>query len=371
MGYWLKQRLHTETKVAVDQTYRYKLPVTGFYSGFMIQVQDIRDGVRDEAGRVDFLHDRIDKIEFTTEGTKILKSFRGRECLALNLFDFKRPNEMQNSEEDDSRMIDDFFILAGRSLHDKKWMFDMSKLRDPELAITNSVDNLDGVDMDETVLEYQIFGWRWVGDPVPHPIGYMRADERLHYDTTAADVEKNVPITTGKKIRRILLMGWEPATTFYGHIKNIELQVDEGAYSPVIIPNIMAWCKQNKMEYGLDLRTKCEFYNDGSEALWDCDVQMCYPVAVHAAPYGTGEYTVLRIWDYDSGLVDLIATKAGTYELSADGYGYLTSLLIGFDMEADLADMLDTKGMASLRLLLIETGDGDTVSMVVEEEVLY
>lgn len=371
MGYWLKQRLHTESKVAVDQTYRYKLPITGFYSGFHIQAQDIREAARDAAARVDFLHDRIDKIELTSEGTKVIKSFRGRECLALNLYDFGRPNEFQNGESDTSYMIDNFFILAGRSLHDKKWMFDMSKFRDPELAITNSVDNTDGVDMDEDLLEYQIFGWRWIGDPVPHPIGYMRADERLHYNTTGADVEKNVPITTGKKIRRILLMGWEPAHTVYGHIKHIELQVDEGAYSPIIIPNIMAWCIQNKLEYNLNIETVAEFSITEVDVSYDCDVQMCYPQIVVAFPYSSVVDASARTPDFDNGLVDLQVDALAEYMLTAQGTGYLTSILLGFDVEPDLADMLDTKGMASLRLLLTETADTDTVSMVVEEEVLY
>lgn len=371
MGYWLKQRLHTESKVTVGQTYRYKLPITGFYSAFSIRALVKRDATRTLPAKTAFLHEKITKIEMLMEGTKVVKSLRGRECLALNLYDFKQPNALQNSEEDGGYCMETFYLLAGRSLHDKKWMFDMSKHRDPEIAITNDVSSDASVDMDVDSLEYQIFGWRWMGDPVPSPVGYMRADERLYYDTTGAAVEKVAPISTGKRIRRLLLMGWEDAHTFYGHITKVELQVDEGAYSPVIIPNVVEWCQQNKIDYGLTIRTAAEFYNIAGGNMCDCDLCMCYPLVVHVAPYGAGKYTGLYIWDYDNGLADVVAATAGPYEVSAKGVGYLTSILLGFDKEPDLADMLETMGMASLKLLLTESADSDTVSLVVEEEVLY
>ncbi|GAJ20155.1 unnamed protein product [marine sediment metagenome] len=57
--------------------------------------------------------------------------------------------------------------------------------------------------------------------------------------------------------------------------------------------------------------------------------------------------------------------------LSTNGVGYLTSLVIGFDKEPDLSDMLDTRDMSKLALELTETTSGDTVSVVVEEEILY
>ncbi|GAH58366.1 unnamed protein product, partial [marine sediment metagenome] len=47
------------------------------------------------------------------------------------------------------------------------------------------------------------------GDPVPTPVGYMRADERLHYDTTGLNVVKELTITRGHRIRRLQVMGWE------------------------------------------------------------------------------------------------------------------------------------------------------------------
>lgn len=372
MGHWLKQRLHTESKVAVDQTYRYKLPVTGFYSCFEIRAAVKRSADRDDTAKVPLLHERIPKIEMLMEGTKVLKSFRGRECLALNLFDFGRPNECQNSEQSGGYCVETFYLLGGRSLHDKKWMFDMSKLRDPEIAITNNVDNLDGVDMDEDTLEYQIFGWRWLGEPMPTPVGFMRADERLHYDTTGANVEKVVPISLGKRIRRILIMGWEERHTFYDHWKNVELQVDEGAYSPVIIPNITEWMWQNKLEYKLDIRTIREFFLPTADASYYCDVCMCYPQYVGAIQYGNIADSGQRIFGFNDGIPIVQSDADGQpHTVWADGAGYMTALLIGFDIEPDLSDMLDTKPMACLKLLGTETADADTVSMVVEEELLY
>lgn len=371
MGYWLKHRLHTEGGVTVGQTYRYKLPVTGFYSAFSFKAETQRDADRNATALVPQLYERITKIEFTSEGTKVIKSLRGKECLALNLFDFGRPNTTQGGESDDSWLHESFYLLAGRSLHDKKWMFDMSKFRDPEISITNTVSSDDGVDMDVSTLQYEIFGWRWIGDPTPSPIGYMRADERLYYDTTGADVEKVVQITTGKRIRRILITGWEPAETIYGHWKNIELQVDEGAYSPVIISNPSEWCRQNVAEYNLSVRTVMEFFLYAVDTSIDCDVRMCYPQHISASPYGAGADSNGRVQDFDSGRADMQCDVAANYTVEAEGNGYMTSLLMGFDKEPDLADLLDTKDMASLKILGTEQESGDTISVVIEEEVLY
>jgi len=370
-GYWLKSRLIYDSAITVGQTWHYKLPRTGLYSAFSIRVSCQRDATRDDAALVPMLHERITKIELITEGTKVIKSFRARECLALNLFDFGRPNQMQDGETDSSFCIETFYLLAGRSLQDKEYMFDMSKFLDPEIAITNNVNSDDGVDFDEAELEYQIFGWRWMGDPVPMPKGYMRADERLHYDTTGADVEKVLQITRGKRIRRILIMGWEPAETIYSHWKEVELQVNEGEYSPVHIKNVLEWCLQNKMDYGLDIET-IRFVQIGAiDTAWDVDLMMCYPLATNITPWSVKPDIACKVENFDSGRCDIRCDETTELMVVTKGSGYLTSVLIGFDLEKDLSDMLETRDMGVLKLIGTEQESGDTVSVVIEEEVLY
>lgn len=370
-GYWLRQRLHTESAVTVAQTYRYKLPVTGFFSGFSVRVQNIRDADRNAAALVPMLHEGITKIEMTSEGVKVIKSMRGREMLALNLFDFGRPCEMQDGEGDNEYNMVTFYLLAGRSLQDKKYMFDMSKFTDPEIAITNNLTSDDGEDWDTTVLQYQIYGWRWIGEPVPTPIGYMRADERLHYDTTGAAVVKPLQITRGHRIRRLLVMGWEPAHTLYGHITRMELEVNEGEYSPVTIDNILEWCWQNKRDYNLDIETWRYPFLYVADAALDVDACMCYPLTVQATPYVVTADTAIRVHTFDNGRLDVISDEICHAMLNINGVGYMTSLVIGFDQHPELDDMLDTREMSKLELEMTENTSGDTVSVVVEEEILY
>ncbi|GAI87185.1 unnamed protein product, partial [marine sediment metagenome] len=71
------------------------------------------------------------------------------------------------------------------------------------------------------------------------------------------------------------------------------------------------------------------------------------------------------------GSMNVMATIACNTTLKISGVGFLTSLIIGFDKEPELEDMLDTGEMSKLALELTETADGDTVSVVVEEEILY
>lgn len=370
--YWLKNRLHVKSAVDKDQTYRYKLPEIGLYSAFSIRLQAIRYANRSGAATNPMLHDDIDKVEFLSEGTKVIKSMRAREIKALNLFDFRRVGDFQHEERAGGYNMDTLYLLAGRGLYDKEYMFDMSKFRDPELAITNSLDEGTG-DGQWTAdsLEYQIFGWRAMGAPLPTPKGYMRADERLYYSTTSADTEKAVQITTGKKIRRLLLMGHTVGTTVYGHVKKAELQVDEGVYSPVIIPNPLEWCWQNVLDYDLDILVPKHIYLPDASINNKVDLLMCYPQAVEITQYADATGHSERVRSHDTGLATIVNAAAGELRILSRGAGYLNSILIGFDERPDLANMLDTKPMGVLKLILIEGGATKVVSLVVEEEILY
>jgi len=370
-GYWLKHRYISTGSITVGQTWRFKLPTTGLFSAFSIRISCKRDADRNAAANVPQLHDLITKIEMTSEGVKVIKSMRAREMLALNLFDFKRPNEMQDAEQDGGWCQFTIYLLAGRGLQDKKWMWDMSKFMDPEIAITNAVSSADGTDFDVDELRYQIFGWRWMGDPVPVPLGYMRADERLHYDTTGAGVVKELTITRGHRIRRLLVMGWEDAHTLAGHISRMEVEVNEGEYSPATVDFPLEWCLQNKIDYDLNVVT-CRYpYLYVVDTNLDVEANMCYPLCVQATPYGTGPDSAIHIWGFDNGRLDVVTDAVGYGLISSEGVGFLTSLVIGFDQHPELEDMLDSREMSKLALELTETADADTVSVVVEEEILY
>jgi len=369
-GYWLRQRLTSVTATAA-QTWRFKLPTTGLFSAFSLRVSCIRDADRDATTLVQQLWEAIDKIEMTSEGVKVLKSMRGREMLALNLFDFGIPCEMQDGEGNDEYNMCTFYLLAGRSLQDKKYMWDMSRFTDPELAVTNSISSDDTKDWDVTELKYEVYGWRFIGEPAPIPVGYLRADERLHYDTTGANVVKELTITRGHRIRRLLVMGWEAAHTLYGHIKRMEVEVNEGEYHPVTIDNILEWCWQNKRDYKLNFDVVRYPFLYVADSNLDVDANMCYPLACMGTSYGVALDTSIQVWGFDNGRMDIRAGDACHANLVITGVGFLTSLVIGFDKEPELEDMLDTREMSKLALELTETDSADTVSVVVEEEILY
>lgn len=371
MGYWLKQRLISTGAVTVGQTWRFKLPTVGFYSAFSVRFSCRREATRDDLALVPMLHELITKVEMTSEGIKVLKSMRAREMLALNLFDFGRPNEWQDGEFDTEYSNFTLYLLAGRGFQDKKWMWDMSRFTDPELAITNAVVDDDGTDFKEDDLMYQVFGWRWMGDPIPTPIGYMRADERLHYNTTGADVEKELTITRGHRIRRLLVMGWEPAHTLSGHIKRMELEVNEGEYHPVTYDNIWQACIQNKMDYNLDICVERYPYLYLVDNQHNVDACMCYPVGVQVTPYTGQADSACRVFTFNDGSLIVIPDVTCSAMVTSRGTGYMTSVLMGFDQHPELEDMLDTVPMSKLALELTETDADDTVSVVVEEEVLY
>lgn len=369
--YWLRKRLHTETAVDANATYRYKLPTIGLFSAFSVRVQAQRYHDRASTTTNQLLHDAITKVELLSEGTKVIKSLRAREIKFLNLFDFKRVGDWQQGEVADAYNIDTLYLLAGRHLQDKEYMFDMSRLSDPELAITNALTETTAEYWKVDTLEYQIFGWRAMGEGLPSPKGYFKADERTYYTTTAADAEKIVDITPGKRIRRLVLMGHTVGTTTRGHIKKAELQVDEGVYSPVVIDNPMEWGWQNVLDYGLDTKVvKCVYLPTADVGIY-CDVLMAYPQDIGVTPGQNVLTATPWVQGFGDGLAIIASSDIGSHGLVAHGAGYLNSLLIGFDKEPDLSGMLETRGMGKLKLILTETAASKVVSVVVEEEVLY
>ncbi len=377
MGYWLKRLLHTESSVVSDEVYRYKLPTVGFYSAFSVQLRATRYQDRAEVTSQDWLRDAITKIEITEEGTKVIKSMRGAELNALNTFDFKQIPRFKHGESDTETNWDTLYLLAGRSLRDKKWMFDMSRFSDPELAITNAIRQDAARGFDDTSLQYKIFGWRWMGDPRPNPIGYFRADERLHYDTTGAAVIKDLVISTGKRIRRILVKGWEERVSIGGHFTKLELKVNEGEYSPIVIDDMVEAALQNKLEYGLDLHQNIAMYLYTLAATHFTDAFIPYHSSAvgQLVPARRQHFVEVAV---GNGVLDGVlnhhdagAVTASWMEVWCDGAGFQRAILLGFDLQPELEDMLETRDMGKLELEITEQSSGDTVSVVVEEEILY
>ncbi|MBA7572238.1 hypothetical protein ES708_14014 [subsurface metagenome] len=166
-------------------------------------------------------------------------------------------------------------------------------------------------------------------------------------------------------------MGWEAATTLYGHIKRMEVEVNEGEYSPVTIDNILEYCWQNKRDYNLDIEVWRYPLLYAPDLNIRVDACMCYPLSCQGTAYNIGADTTISIFGFEDGAMYVNAADACHALLSTNGVGYLTSLVIGFDKEPDLEDMLDTREMSKLALELTENTSGDTVSVVVEEEILY
>ncbi len=377
MGYWLKRLMHTESSLASDETYRYLLPTVGLYSAFSVQVQATRYQARAELTTQDWIRDAISRIELIHSGTEVVKSMRGAEVNALNTFDFGRIPPYKHVEDDAVNCIDTLYLLAGRSLQDKEYMFDMARMPNAEIVLTNSIREDAARGFDDNTLQYKIWGWRWMGDPVPMVKGYMKANERLYYTTSADGVIKPLQIATGRRIRRILVKGWTERQSIASHFDVLELQVNEGEYSPEKHDNMMELAIQNKLDYNLDLRQQLSMYDHIVNSTVQTDAFIPYHTIVQATMYpARADHNVSA--SCANGVIDgvIVLDSTGSFtgsniEIAVDGAGYQRAVLLGFDKEKDLSDMLDTRGMGKLELEITENNASRVISVVVEEEVLY
>ncbi len=377
MGYWLKRLLHTEASVPSDDTYRFPLPSVGLYSAFSVQLYATRYQDRAELTTQDWLRDAITRIELIFSGTEVVKSMRGAEVNALNTFDFRQIPRHKHGESNGESNFDTLYLLAGRSLQDKRYMFDMSRLPNAEIVLTNAIREDAARGFTDLSLQYKIWGWRWMGDPIPSPVGYMKANERLYYTTSADGVIKPLLIATGRRIRRILVKGWTERVSIASHFDVLELVVGDGEYSPEKHDSMMELALQNKADYGLDLKQNVALYIQAVNDTHQTDAFLPYHssavcVVVPARDYHNGSVTI------GNGIIDGViridnasALTSSWLEVWCDGAGYQRAVLLGFDQHPELEDMLDTRGMSKLELEITENNASRVVSVVVEEEVLY
>ncbi|GAI66613.1 unnamed protein product, partial [marine sediment metagenome] len=133
----------------------------------------------------------------------------------------------------------------------------------------------------------------------------------------------------------------------------------------------LEWCWQNKRDYNLECEiTRYPFLYGGAINHW-VDANMCYPLCFNGNAFDNVPTGVIGCRTFGNGRMEVQDSVAGHATLKISGVGFLNSLIIGFDKEPELEDMLDSREMSKLSLELTEVLADRTVSVVVEEEILY
>lgn len=371
MGYMQRVRITKDTDLDDDTTWRYKLPSVGKYTAFELKVESQRANTRTLADEVHTLESCVSKIELLSGGARALYSLTGTQVEAMNYWDFKRPNARRYRQEDVTGQISLFFLGGGRDLYDRQYGWDMARLGETYLEYSYDLqeDVADYFEADEHMVT--LFGYRWMGPNEPNFSGYLRSRQLAAWTTSAADALKTIAIPVGSPVRRIGVQSKTRAKTIGGAVSELEVRANEGEYSPVIVKDVMAWTMAEVAEYGLSNEVGGIDYLVVSDVS-DTPYWWSYMQDVAAQNYGASGQPVINCHGITIP-VRLQATSAvaGEVVFSVRGWGFQKCLRIGFDHDPEGVDLLDTRSLGSLDLLVTETAADCAVACFVQDIISY
>lgn len=371
MPYMLRQRLTNKTSLSGTPTWRYKLPSVGRYTALELVVDCNRYATRADAAVVYPLETAITKVELLEGGSRALLSLTAAQLDAMAYWDFKKPSARRHRNEDATGNLLHLFLMGGRDLYDKEYGFDFARLDETYLEYTHTMASDTAEKFDVSDHQVSIYGWRWMGPSAPSFKGYRRVRQLAAWATSASDTVKLVELPTGNPVRRIVVQSKSDDTTIGGAVKEIQLRVNDGEYSPVHIKSPMHWVMQEVSEYGLNNELGGIDYavSTGENEIprW-----WAYYQTLQATPYGYAAEINL-----ESHFITLPARiKANTtgnkeFNFVGRGWGFQKCLRIGFDHHYDGFDLLQTRGMGSLDLELTENAASKDVAVFMEDLLNY
>lgn len=371
MPYMQRQRLLSLSALADDTTLRWKLPRTGKYTAFELYCDCERQAVRADADAPHTLESCIDKIEILQGGARAIYSLTGLQADAMNYWDFKRPNPRRYRQQASSDNIIHFFLMGGRDLYDREYGFDMEKLGESYLEYTYNLHEGDNEYFEANMHYFRVYGWRWMGPGAPNFKGFMRSRQLAAWATTGTSVLKTIEIPTQYPIRRIGVQARSRARSIGGTFTEIEVRVNEGEYSPVIIKNPMQFTMAEVVEYGLH------------NVIGGVDVAIvaeATDLPWYWAYMGSSEltgYADLGVQPYFESYLQMpvrIRPAGGaTKEIAfvTRGYGFQKCMRIGFDHEYDGFDLLKLSPNDVLDVVLTEAADGRNGSLFVQDVATF
>lgn len=371
MGYMQRVRITKDSDLDDNATWRYKLPSVGKYTAFLMKIDCNRYQDRASAQTCFPLEQDISKIEMLAGGARALLSLTGSQVDAMNYWDFGRPNPRRYRQAAGTGNILNLFLLGGRGLYDQQYGWDMDRLGETYLEYTYNLQEDTAEHFAADDHDVSLYGYRWMGSGIPNFSGYFRSRQLAAWTTSASDALKTIAIPVGLPVRRIAVQSKTRATTIGGAFKELEVRANEGEFSPVIIKSAMDWVMQEVQEYDLNNELGgIEFVIGGT--MTDIPSWWSYMQTLNTNTYGTlglvvTAYGMITI----PGRLRENATTETEGMFAARGWGFQKCLRIGFDHDADGTDLLDTRGLGSLDLLVTENAASKSAACFVQDIVSY
>jgi len=313
----------------------------------------------------------VDKLEILQGGARAIFSLTGLQADAMNYWDFKHPNPRRYRQAANGDNIIHFFLMGGRHLYDTKYGYDMEKLGESYLEYTYNLHE-DTAEYFESDMHYlRVYGWRWMGPSEPNFQGFMRSRQLAAWTTTGTDVLKTIEIPTQYPIRRIGVQARSRARSIGGTFTEVEVRVNEGEYSPVIIKNPMQYCMAEVAEYGLHNVIGGVDHTVASEAT---DLPWYWAYMGSSELTGYFDATVQPYFESYLQMpvrVRGIGASANEIAFVTRGYGFQKCMRIGFDHDDEGLDLLRLAPTDTLDVVLTEAAASRNGSLFVQDVATF
>lgn len=337
----------------LNNTYVLELPKNGLLSSIMIYAYGTQATAQGQEGGKWKISDYISKIEVIADGSKVLKSFSGRQCQALSFLDqgVTMPDMMRNYATNSQRAY--FLINFGRFVKDLDYGLNLSNYKSVELKITNDMTSTYFSDL------YTTIQCTYAKDALESQFkGFMQTELWREWVPVASEV-KYLELPTNYKIRRILLNprpGFNGTTeewndTLNNLMYNIDLTFKTGS-DRVFKDSFQQLMIDNYLELGKYNIAGALTYLSADHAV---DIGLGYHIAVATAAatkdgaVAAGVPTINA--DVSSNLPKVEAYEADTciYMLGL-GLGYQQTAFFNFDENSDPSTWLNTADKDTVKL---------------------
>lgn len=371
MAYLQRRRLTIDSDLDSQSTWRYKVPSLGAFTAFEIVVEAQREADRAVNASPISIEAEVTKLELLEGGTRPLISLTGPQVDAMNYWDFKVATPRKYRQLDAQWNDHHFFLMGGRNLYDREYGYDMARLGETYIELTHDMTAAVAEGFDEETAKVTLYAYQWMGDNIPFFTGYYRSRQLAYWTTSAADILKTIEIPHGNPIRRICLQSVTRASTLGGTVKEYEVVVNDGEYSPVHIKSAKDWVMGEVGEYGLENELSgLDFINQ--VAIVDLPLWFSYYQSGSAIGYADF-LDALKIQGLITAPMKVYHAHAHGHEMifTMRGWGFQKCLRIGFDHCDDGFDLLQTRGLGALDLVCTEANSSRGARVFVQDVLTY
>jgi len=371
MAYMQRTRILSDSDLDDNTTWRERLDLSGKITCIEMRINCDRYADRTLPTAVYTLADCISRIELLRDATTPLISLTGEQLDAMNYWDLGRPNPRRYRQAASTSNDLVLYLLGGRNFYDREYGWDFDQLSKVYLEYTYALNETGTDYFKANDHDIKLYAWQWKGDGVPSFKGFLRSKQLDAWTTTAANAEHKIEVPAVNPVRRVCVQAKTRAASLGGTFSELDLRVDKGAYSPVLIKSCMDWVINEVQEYGL--------YNeiggiDFGSGTTQTDLPYWFSYFQDGSIHNHGEILNEPIW---ASLItaparfNLAAGETGEVVFSFSGWGFQKCLRIGFDHEYDGFDLLRVPSGKALDLVCTEAAADKVAASFFQDVVSY